>query len=93
MLITEDQISIDKSNMYDVLKNFPSQVEEALNIAGSVKLNSSDTKGINNIIIASKTLEEHIAYLNAVFAEFRTKRISIKPIKAFLGFLSVKLLS
>ncbi len=52
MLITEDLISIDKSNMYDVLKNFPSQVEEALNIAGSVKLNSSDTKGINNIIIA-----------------------------------------
>ena len=52
MLITEDLISIDKSNMFDVLKNFPSQVDDALNIAGSVNLDLFDATGIRNIIIA-----------------------------------------
>jgi glucose/mannose-6-phosphate isomerase len=42
----------DKANMFDVLKDFPLQVKEALKIAGKYNLKSFKTKGIKNIIIS-----------------------------------------
>jgi glucose/mannose-6-phosphate isomerase len=51
-MINSDTIKkIDNSKMFDVLKNFPSQVEDAVNIAGKADLKKFDTKEINNIII------------------------------------------
>jgi glucose/mannose-6-phosphate isomerase len=41
----------DKSNMFDVLKDFHLQVKEALQIAGKYNLRNFNTKGIKNIII------------------------------------------
>ena len=43
---------IDKGNMFDVLKNFPLQVKEALRIAGRFNLRNFKTKGIENIVIS-----------------------------------------
>lgn len=42
----------DKANMFDILKDFPLQVKEALKIAGKYNLKSFKTKGIKNIIIS-----------------------------------------
>jgi len=42
----------DRENMFDVLKGFPSQVKEALKIAGKYNLKGFKAKGINNIIIS-----------------------------------------
>lgn len=44
--------SIDKSNMFEVLKDFPLQVKDALRIAGKYKLHNFNTKGIKNVIIS-----------------------------------------
>jgi glucose/mannose-6-phosphate isomerase len=41
----------DKSNMFDVLKNFHLQVKDALRIAGKYNTKNFNTKGIKNIII------------------------------------------
>ena len=44
--------SIDKSNMFEVLKDFPLQVKDALRIANKYKLHNFNTKGIKNVIIS-----------------------------------------
>lgn len=43
--------SYDKSNMFDVLKNFPQQVEEAVKIAGEFEYKHLKTDGISNVIV------------------------------------------
>ena len=47
---------------------------------------------IDDVVIASQTLEEHITHLTTIFAMFEQVRISIKPTKAFIGYSSVWLL-
>lgn len=42
---------LDKSNMFDVLKNFPRQVEEAVEIAGDFNFRHLNSEGIANVII------------------------------------------
>lgn len=41
----------DKSNMFDILKDFHLQVKKALQVAGKYNLKNFDSKGIRNIII------------------------------------------
>lgn len=47
---------------------------------------------IDNIIVFSNLLDEHLAHLNKAFALFQRVNIAIKPSKTFLGFPSVALL-
>ena len=47
---------------------------------------------IDNVVIRSKTLDKHIQHLCAIFGMFIKVSISIKPSKAFLGYLSIQLL-
>ena len=47
---------------------------------------------IDDMVISSRTLEEHINHLHVIFGLCRRKRISIKPSKAFIGFPNVQLL-
>lgn len=47
---------------------------------------------IDDVVVFSKTLEEHVAHLREIFEILRHMRISINPKKAFLGFPSVRLL-
>src|SRR5204862_4425738 len=47
---------------------------------------------INNIIIFSKTLENHLQYLNMIFNLFNKFRIIFKKIKIHLNYLSIILL-
>ena len=42
--------SIDKENMFDVLKNFHNQIKDAVQIAEKIDVTSIDTSGINNIV-------------------------------------------
>lgn len=44
--------NVDKSNMFEVLKDFHKQVKDALGIAKKYKLNKYSTKGIKNVIIS-----------------------------------------
>lgn len=47
---------------------------------------------INNIVVASKTLEEHLFHLNQVFKTLIEAGICIKPAKAFISYPSIELL-
>ena len=47
---------------------------------------------IDDVVIASRTLEEHIHHLQTVFSVFSSVGISINPSKAFIGFPSIRLL-
>ena len=47
---------------------------------------------INDIVIFSRTLDEHLAYLDAVFEILDGLDISLSPKKSFLSFLTVTLL-
>ena len=47
---------------------------------------------MDDIIIFSKTLEEHLGHLRQVFGLFRSKRVSLAPEKSFLGYPSITLL-
>jgi transposase InsO family protein len=47
---------------------------------------------IDDVVISSKTLDEHVQHLRAIFSMFSSVGISIKPSKAFLGYPSVRLL-
>ncbi len=47
---------------------------------------------VNNVVIFSKTLEEHLTHLCTIFQLFVKREISIKPSKAFLGYPTVSLL-
>ena len=47
-----DQIrAYDKSNMFDVLKDFPQQVEEAVSIATAFEFKHLNTEGIQNVVV------------------------------------------
>lgn len=51
-MILSDQITeCDKSNMFDILKNFGNQCEEAVQIADKYDLSKYDFTGIDNIIL------------------------------------------
>lgn len=47
---------------------------------------------IDDIVIFSATLEEHVQHLRAVFRKFQDMNISINPSKSFIGYPSVTLL-
>ena len=47
---------------------------------------------MDDIIIFSSTLKEHVAHLRQLFDTFRLKRVSLAPSKSFLGYPSVILL-
>lgn len=47
---------------------------------------------VDDIVVYSKTLEEHLAHLRQIFTMLKTNNISIKPQKAFMGYPSVQLL-
>jgi hypothetical protein len=47
---------------------------------------------IDDVVIASHTLEEHIHHLRTIFGLFSSVGISINPLKAFIGFPSIRLL-
>ena len=47
---------------------------------------------VDDIVVFSKTKEEHETHLRAVFSVLRDNNISIKPTKAFIGYPSVSLL-
>lgn len=47
---------------------------------------------VDDTVIFSATLEDHLCYLHAVFGRFQQLGITLKPAKAFIGFPSVTLL-
>ena len=47
---------------------------------------------IDDVIVASKTLEEHVQHLRLLFQLFSSVGISINPTKAFLGYPSIRIL-
>src|SRR5438477_8984526 len=47
---------------------------------------------IDDVVIASKMLEEHIQHLRTLFQLFSKMNISINPSKAFIGYLSIRIL-
>jgi hypothetical protein len=47
---------------------------------------------IDDVVIASYTLEEHTQHLRTIFRLFSSVGISINPSKAFVGFPSIRLL-
>ena len=47
---------------------------------------------VDNIIIFSRTLEEHMMYLRTIFQLFRDKRVSLALTKSFSTYLSIILL-
>ena len=48
---------------------------------------------VNDIIIFSRTLQKHLDHLRQIFELFRIKRVSLSPIKLFINYPSVILLS
>lgn len=47
---------------------------------------------VDDIIIFSHTLAEHLNHLRQIFELFRSKRVSLSPTKSFIGYPSVTLL-
>ena len=47
---------------------------------------------VDDIIIYSRTLKEHLFHLRQIFELFRHKRVSLSPTKTFIGYPSVTLL-
>ena len=47
---------------------------------------------VDDIIIFSRTLQEHLSHLRQIFELFRSKRVSLSPTKSFIGYPSVILL-
>ena len=47
---------------------------------------------VDDIIVFSRTLEEHVQHLRQLFQLLRKKRASLAPTKSFLGFPSINLL-
>lgn len=47
---------------------------------------------IDDVIVRSKTFEDHIIHLRKVFTLFTANNISIKPSKTFLGYTEINLL-
>ena len=47
---------------------------------------------VDDVVVHSKTLREHVGHLRTIFALFKRHNISINPKKAFIGYPSVTLL-
>jgi len=47
---------------------------------------------MDNMVVYSKTLDDYIYYLKAVFDLFQRRRIIFNPEKSFIGYPSVELL-
>ena len=47
---------------------------------------------VDDVVVFSQTLEEHISHLTKIFALFNELNIALKPTKTFLGYPSVSLL-
>ena len=47
---------------------------------------------VDDIIIFSRTLVEHLSHLRYIFELFRRRRVSLSLIKLFISYLSVTLL-
>ena len=47
---------------------------------------------VNDIIIFSRILQKHLSHLRQIFELFRSKRVSLSPIKSFINYPSVILL-
>jgi hypothetical protein len=47
---------------------------------------------IDDVVVASKTLDEHVQHLRTLFQFFSSIGISIKPTKAFIGCPFIRLL-
>ncbi len=47
---------------------------------------------IDDIVIYSDLLEDHLGHLETIFSTFCKKNIAIAPTKSFVGYLSIKLL-
>ena len=47
---------------------------------------------VDDVVVFSRSLWEHVLYLTKVFDLFQSNGILINPTKAFLGYLSVHLL-
>ena len=47
---------------------------------------------VDDIVIFSNTLEEHVSHLRQIFAMFKQRNVSLSPDKSYLGFPSVTLL-
>lgn len=47
---------------------------------------------VDDIIIFSRTLRDHLSHLRQIFELFRSKRVSLSPTKSFIGYPSVTLL-
>ena len=47
---------------------------------------------IDDLVVASKTLDQHLTHLELVFQKLEDMNIKLEPTKAYLGFPSVKLL-
>ena len=48
---------------------------------------------VDNMVVGSKSLDEHLDHLRRVFELFKKYNIAISPEKAFLGYPNIKLLS
>lgn len=46
---------------------------------------------VDHIVVFSRTLKDHLRHLRQIFGVLRSNNISIKPAKAFIGYLSVQL--
>ena len=47
---------------------------------------------VDDMVVYSKTLEEHLNHLHQIFSLYRERRVSLSPAKSFLGYPSVVLL-
>ena len=47
---------------------------------------------VDNIIVFSRILIEHLSYLRQIFKLFRSRRISLSSIKSFIDYSSIILL-
>lgn len=47
---------------------------------------------VDDIIVFSRSLQEHLSHLRQIFDLFRAKRVSLSPTKSFIGYPSVILL-
>lgn len=47
---------------------------------------------VDDIIVFSRSLQEHLSHLRQIFELFRARRVSLSPTKSFIGYPSVTLL-
>jgi Reverse transcriptase (RNA-dependent DNA polymerase) len=47
---------------------------------------------IDDIIVASRTFEDHLAHLGTLFAKMEAANLALNPRKCFIGFKKIQLL-